>query len=395
MINYKDILTNKVIQNEYQKIDEINPYPFNHGLRHVYNVCNIMDKLCNVLNITGAKKEALLIACALHDVGQYDGRENHGLKARHIAEKLFDQELKQNEYYQEIYAAIEEHDSKCDIKYSLFTILVQFADKMDFTKDRLEKDYRNHYDYRMWEDTNSIDFIYNDQYFGINILTNKVDNIIVKFFNENFTIKIMNAVKVLAKKLELNPVIKINGKNINLDKYIIIHGSFGSSKSNWFPWLKQELEKKELKVNTPDMPIGIGNQTYDNWSKELDKLYVDEDTTLIGHSIAPIFICKYLIENKIKVKKLIFIQGFNHGIVNEEYDTVNKTFFINGDVTKIKDYCHDIVCIYSDNDPYVKNKEEIDNFANQLANTKLLIKGAGHINAESGYTEFDQILEFI
>ena len=183
MISYKDILENDFIKKEYEKIDGINPYPFNHGLKHVTNVCNIMDKLCNVLNIDDEKKEALLIACALHDVGQYDGRDNHGLKARKIAERLFDNELKDSKYYKDIYSSIEEHDSKCDIKYSLFTILVQFSDKMDFTKDRLEKDSNERYGHLLYDDINLVDFIFNNNYFGINILTNKVDNVVVEFFN--------------------------------------------------------------------------------------------------------------------------------------------------------------------------------------------------------------------
>ena len=395
MITYKDILENSFIKNEYNKIDSINPYPFNHGLRHVKNVCNIMNNLCDTFKIEGDKKEALLIACALHDVGQYDGRDNHGLKARKIAENLFDSEIRNNKYYNDIYLAIEEHDSKCDLKYSLFTILVQFADKMDFTKDRLESDYREKYDYRMWEDTNKVEFINDDEYFGINILTNAVDNIITKFFNETFTLKIINAVKVLAKKLGLTPIIEINNEKLNLNKYIVIHGSFGSSESNWFPWIKSELEKKKIKIDIPNMPIGIGNQTYDNWKKVLDNLFVDEDTTIIGHSIAPIFICKYLIENKINVKKCIFVQGFNNGIVNEEYDIVNSSFFINEDVSEVKKYCDNIICIYSDNETYVKNKEEIEKFAEKVADKKVLLEGAGHINSESGYTEFKEILEFI
>ena len=104
-----------------------------------------------------------------------------------------------------------------------------------------------------------------------------------------------------------------------MNNYIILHGSFGSKDGNWFPWLKQELEKRDIKVNVPQMPVGVGNQNFENWSKELSQLEVNSNTTIIAHSIAPIFVCKYLITNKIKVKKLILVCGFNNYLgINED-----------------------------------------------------------------------------
>ena len=114
-----------------------------------------------------------------------------------------------------------------------------------------------------------------------------------------------------------------------MDNYIIIHGSFGSKDGNWFPWLKNELEKDNKDVVIPQMPVGVGNQNFENWSKVLDDLKIDENTTIIAHSIAPIFVCKYLITNKIKVKKLIFVCGFNNYFgTDKEFDAVNEPMFI-------------------------------------------------------------------
>ena len=112
------------------------------------------------------------------------------------------------------------------------------------------------------------------------------------------------------------------------ENYIIIHGSFGSKDGNWFPWLKEQLEKQNKVVDVPQMPIGVGNQNFENWSNILNKLTMNENTIIIAHSIAPIFVCKYLITNKIKVKKLIFVCGFNNYLgINEEYDNVNKSMY--------------------------------------------------------------------
>ena len=136
------------------------------------------------------------------------------------------------------------------------------------------------------------------------------------------------------------------------DSYIIIHGSFGSKDGNWFPWLKNKLSDKNVVV--PQMPVGVGNQNFENWSKVLDDLKIDENTTIIAHSIAPIFVCKYLITNKIKVKKLIFVCGFNNYLgIDPDFDAVNEPMFIDN-LEEIKNYCNNIICFYSNNDPYVK-----------------------------------------
>ena len=55
-----------------------------------------------------------------------------------------------------------------------------------------------------------------------------------------------------------------------MDNYIIIHGSFGSKDGNWFPWLKNELEKDNKDVVVPQMPVGVGNQNFENWSNVLN-----------------------------------------------------------------------------------------------------------------------------
>ena len=179
-----------------------------------------------------------------------------------------------------------------------------------------------------------------------------------------------------------------------MENYIIIHGSFGSKDGNWFPWLKKELEDRKYKVDVPQMPVGVGNQNYDNWEKELNKLSVNENTTIIAHSIAPVFVCKYLIKNAIKVKKLIFVCGFNNYLgIDSDYDAVNEPMFLNN-LVDIKKYCNDIICFYSDNDPYVKYDVE-KSFADLISNEQYIIKNGGHINAESGYTEFKEILKVI
>ena len=183
-----------------------------------------------------------------------------------------------------------------------------------------------------------------------------------------------------------------------MKNYLLIHGSFGSPFVNWFPYLRKELEKKEKIVYTPDFPTGVGYQTYENWEKLL-KCYVDfgilnENTIIFAHSIAPIFICKFLVKNKITVKRLVFVCGFNNYLgIDEEYDTVNKSMYFNN-LKDIKKYCKDIVCFYTKNDPYVKYEKEKE-FADTIADKQVIIEDGGHLNTDSGYQEFKDLLKYI
>lgn len=177
-----------------------------------------------------------------------------------------------------------------------------------------------------------------------------------------------------------------------MKNYIILHGSFGSKTGNWFPWLKEQLELKKMEVIVPQMPVGVGIQNYNSWSNELSKLNINENTTIIAHSIAPVFICKYLINNKVKVQKLIFVCGFNNYLgIDKDFDSVNESMYTDN-LEEIKEYCKDIVCYYSDNDPYVKYEVEKD-FADTIANKQYIINNGGHLNAESGYIEFKELLQ--
>lgn len=180
--------------------------------------------------------------------------------------------------------------------------------------------------------------------------------------------------------------------------YILIHGSFGSPFSNWIPWLRSEIEKKELDVYTPDLPTGVDYQNYTNWSNVMDGYVnagiINENTVIFAHSIVPVFICKYLVERKIKVKTIVSVCGFNNYFgINEDYDTVNRTMYFDN-LKDIKNYCDDIVCYYTENDPYVKYEVEKE-FADTISTKVVVIKDGGHLNAESGYTEFEELLEYL
>lgn len=121
---------------------------------------------------------------------------------------------------------------------------------------------------------------------------------------------------------------------------------------------------------------------------------INENTTIYAHSIAPVFVCKFLINNKVKIKRLISVCGFNNYLgINEEYDNVNESMYLDN-LKDVKEYCNDIVCYYSKNDPYVKYEVEKE-FADTISTKQVVIDDGGHLNSESGYTEFEELLNWL
>lgn len=175
-------------------------------------------------------------------------------------------------------------------------------------------------------------------------------------------------------------------------KAIIIHGTEGSPEGNWFPWLKDELEILEVEVSVPRFPTPE-NQSLENWMKVIDDYSIDEDTILIGHSLGPAFILSLL--EKYKAKAAFLVAGFVGSIGAEPYDTYNKSFCMKDfDWDKIKQNCKKFVVINGEDDPYVP-LEKGRELAEKLGTDIFVIKNAGHLNEESGFTRFDFLLEKI
>ena len=221
-MNYQKILADKIVTDEYDKIDKANIVPFNHGLKHVTNVTKIMEKLTKVLKIIGDEKEDLLIACALHDIGQVETRENHGYNSKFFAKKYLEEQIESTRL-EKILLAIEFHDHKENMdKLPLFTNLVAFADKMDFTKDRLDDgweqkvspEYKSKLGKNIYKEILDIDFNENNNNFIVMIkTTGKITA--EDMLNEHvFFHKTINSTKAMADKLGLQSEILIDGKSV-------------------------------------------------------------------------------------------------------------------------------------------------------------------------------------
>ena len=112
-------------------------------------------------------------------------------------------------------------------------------------------------------------------------------------------------------------------------KVFIMHGTCGSPNENWFPWLKERLEKENHQVFVPKFPTPE-NQSLENWLNVFEeyKNQIDSETIFVGHSLAPAFILSILEKLDVKIKKSIFVCGFLGLIDIEDFDNLNKINFI-------------------------------------------------------------------
>jgi len=78
-------------------------------------------------------------------------------------------------------------------------------------------------------------------------------------------------------------------------RIVLIHGFKASSKSNFFPWLKEALVNLGHEVIAPDLPDADAPDQ-DEWTKALleEVKVVDDETIIVGHSIGATTALRFL-----------------------------------------------------------------------------------------------------
>ena len=134
---------------------------------------------------------------------------------------------------------------------------------------------------------------------------------------------------------------------------LILHGTGGHDKENWFPWLKKELNEIGIKTEVPNFPDS-DKPILEDWLRKLEEYNIAEDTILIGHSLGCPLILRLLEKGK-KIKAAYLVAAFMDDLgwdVLEESNFFSKPF----DLGKIKKNCKHFEVFTSKNDPYLKIK---------------------------------------
>ncbi len=183
-------------------------------------------------------------------------------------------------------------------------------------------------------------------------------------------------------------------------RVFIIHGWGGTPDSEWLPWLAKNLRKKGFLVEVPAMP-DTDNPKIEAWTEHLQKIVgeCDGNTYFVGGSIGCQAIMRYLekIPESEKCGGIVFVAGWITltGLEDEEERFVSSSWVNTPiDFEKVKRHAKKIVCLFSDNDPYVP-AENWDIFSKNLDAEIIIEKNKGHFTEEDRVTELPAALEAV
>jgi len=115
----------------------------------------------------------------------------------------------------------------------------------------------------------------------------------------------------------------------------------------------------------------------------------------IGHSLGTTLILRLIEKKLINPQHIVLVSPVIQKINNEEYDALNSSFIENGfDWKMIHKMSTKIEIIHGDDDPYVpvEHARQLSGFIDAPLH---IIKDGGHLNADAGYTQFPEILDFL
>ncbi|HEY4506483.1 MAG TPA: DUF1749 domain-containing protein [Candidatus Paceibacterota bacterium] len=188
-----------------------------------------------------------------------------------------------------------------------------------------------------------------------------------------------------------------------MKRVVITHQWGGSPESDFYPWLKAQLEERGFEVVVSAMPNPAAPEV-EAWVKTLGEAVgtLDENTILVGHSVGCQTILRYLVskpwEPKRKIVGIVLVAPWlklSEEVTNDpEQMRVAKPWLEDLPKPKlIAGVAKEMWALFSDNDPYVslENAELLKEYGFKSE----VFPNRFHFDAESGITEVPEVLEKI
>ena len=191
-------------------------------------------------------------------------------------------------------------------------------------------------------------------------------------------------------------------ENIKQKRVFMIHGWGGDSENHWFPWIKNELEKRGFLVFSPQMP-NTNTPKIEEWvpsiSKEVGQ--ADDQTYFIGHSLGCQAIIRYLqtLQSETRIGGAVFVAGWYDlkKEIEDEKEIAEPWVNEFRDDKKIKDIINGkAIAIFSDNDPVILQENQ-KSWKEKIGAKIVIEHNKRHFTEEEGVTEvlsaLDALLE--
>ena len=176
-------------------------------------------------------------------------------------------------------------------------------------------------------------------------------------------------------------------------RVIIVHGWEGSPNSNWFPWLKSQIERDGGSCVVPDLPTP-DLPVMEDWLEKLGEVIgqPDNKTFLVGHSLGCITILRYLERlQKGRIGGAVLVAGFAEPL---GYPELENFFTAPVDFANVRQACSHFLVLQSDDDRYVPIRYG-EQLRDELDARYILVNNAGHFNQSNGITMLPQALHYI
>ncbi len=163
--------------------------------------------------------------------------------------------------------------------------------------------------------------------------------------------------------------------------------------TNWFPWLKEELEKLGYDVWLPELP--------DAWEPDINKYWdflkdfnFNNETIIVGHSAGGTAVFGIL--NKLPANKKIKLAISVAGLYMDNNGRCKKLFSEKYDWMKIGKQAEKICIMWSEDDPYI-TRFHTDNLSAKLGVEPIIFKDKKHfdLGASEEFRKFPELLEMI
>lgn len=158
--------------------------------------------------------------------------------------------------------------------------------------------------------------------------------------------------------------------------FLFFHCYKGSSKGDFWPWLKSEIEKRGFGISVPDLPGNEHPKFEEQAEFIINNFNIDENTVIVTHSLGGALALKLLSSGKFKTNKLVLVApASTPNFKDKKRPGVENFCDWKFNYTKIKNSVGEITILSDKNDPIIKiedTKRLTNKLGARLIETELL-----------------------